>query len=142
MRDILENTLTCGTSLAVLMLDMDNFKGINDTFGHAMGDRALVALADVLRASTRSADITSRWGGDEFFVILVRADRDVVERVAERIRAGAAALKILPDGRRINLSIGATLSRPDDTLDLIFKRADEALYASKSVPGKNSVTYR
>ena len=142
MRDILENTLTCGTSLAVLMLDMDNFKGINDTFGHAMGDRALVALADVLRASTRSADITSRWGGDEFFVILVRSDRDVVERVAERIRAGAAALKILPDGRRINLSIGATLSRPDDTLDLIFKRADEALYASKSVPGKNSVTYR
>ena len=72
----------------------------------------------------------------------MRAGRDVVERVAERIRAGAAALKILPDGRRINLSIGATLSRPDDTLDLIFKRADEALYASKSVPGKNSVTYR
>ena len=142
-KDLLQDALASGLSLAVMMLDMDDFKGINDTFGHAKGDEALVALADILTSSVRSVDIVSRWGGDEFFVILTRADRAAADRVIKRIHGGADSLALLmPDKRTVSLSIGVTLSRPHDTPESIFQRADEALYESKRTVGKNSVTYR
>lgn len=142
-KDLLQDALASGLSLAVMMLDMDDFKGINDTFGHAKGDEALVALADILTSSVRSVDIVSRWGGDEFFVILTCADRAAADRVIKRIHGGADSLALLmPDKRTVGLSIGVALSRPHDTPESIFQRADEALYESKRTVGKNSVTYR
>ena len=142
-KDILRDALASRLPLAVMMLDMDDFKGINDTFGHSMGDEALVALADILTSSVRSMDVVSRWGGDEFFVILTRADRAAAERVVERIHRSAASLSLLmPDKRPVGLSIGVTLSRPKDTPESVFQRADEALYVSKRTAGKNQVTYR
>lgn len=142
-KDILHDALASGIPFAVMMLDMDDFKGINDTFGHAMGDEALVALADILTSSVRSVDIVSRWGGDEFFVILTHADRAAADRVVERIHRSAASLSLLmPDKRPVGLSIGVTLSRAKDTPESVFQRADEALYASKRTAGKNKVTYR
>lgn len=142
-KDILHDALSSGLPLAVMMLDMDDFKGINDTFGHAMGDEALVALADILTSSVRSVDIVCRWGGDEFFVILTRADREAAERVVKRIHESASSLSLLmPDNRKVGLSIGVTLSRPHDTPESVFQRADEALYTSKRTSGKNLVTFR
>ena len=142
-KDILHDALASDIPFAVMMLDMDDFKGINDTFGHAMGDEALVALADILRSSVRSVDIVSRWGGDEFFVILTHADREAAGRVVERIHRGASSLSLLmPDHRPVGLSIGVTLSRAHDTPETVFQRADAALYESKRTQGKNKVTYR
>ena len=142
-KDILHDALAADIPFAVMMLDMDDFKGINDTFGHAMGDEALVALADILRSSVRSVDIVSRWGGDEFFVILTHADRAAAERVVERIHRGASSLSLLmPDKRSVGLSIGVTLSRAHDTPESVFQRADAALYESKRTTGKNKVTFR
>ena len=142
-KDILHDALASDIPFAVMMLDMDDFKGINDTFGHAMGDEALVALADILRSSVRSVDIVSRWGGDEFFVILTHADRAAAERVVERIHRGASSLSLLmPDKRSVGLSIGVTLPRVHDTPESIFQRADAALYESKRTAGKNKVTFR
>ena len=142
-KDILHDALASDIPFAVMMLDMDDFKGINDTFGHAMGDEALVALADILRSSVRSVDIVSRWGGDEFFVILTHADRSAAECVVERIHKSASSLSLLmPDKRSVGLSIGVTLSRAHDTPESVFQRADEALYESKRTTGKNKVTFR
>lgn len=142
-KDVLHDALASDIPFAVMMLDMDDFKGINDTFGHAMGDEALVALADILRSSVRSVDIVSRWGGDEFFVILTHADRAAAERVVERIHRGASSLSLLmPDKRSVGLSIGVTLPRVHDTPESIFQRADAALYESKRTAGKNKVTFR
>ena len=142
-KDILHDALASDIPFAVMMLDMDDFKGINDTFGHAMGDEALVALADILRSSVRSVDIVSRWGGDEFFVILTHANRAAAERVVERIHRGASSLSLLmPDKRSVGLSIGVTLSSAHDTPESVFQRADAALYESKRTAGKNKVTFR
>lgn len=142
-KDILQDALSSGVPLAVMMLDMDDFKGINDTFGHAMGDEALVALADILTSSVRSVDIVCRWGGDEFFIILTHANREAADRVVKRIHESAGSLSLLmPDNRKVGLSIGVTLSRPKDTPETVFQRADEALYESKRTSGKNAVTYR
>ena len=91
----------------------------------------------------RSVDIVSRWGGDEFFVILTHANRAAAERVVERIHRGASSLSLLmPDKRSVGLSIGVTLSSAHDTPESVFQRADAALYESKRTAGKNKVTFR
>ena len=126
--------------LTLLMLDLDNFKSINDTYGHAMGDRALKGLADVLKKCTRTAtDMPSRWGGDEFLVILGGADHDRARTIADRIRAEVRALGILPDGKHFTSSCGIATAGPADTPETMFKRVDRALYKAKSVAGKGSV---
>lgn len=142
LRQTLRETARKPQDVAVLMIDLDDFKGINDTYGHAMGDRALVALAEILRNSTRRNDAICRWGGDEFFVILAGASRVVAERIAERIRSAVSALSLLPDGRRLTLSIGVASVVSGDTPARLFHRVDEALYASKRMKGKNRVMFR
>lgn len=142
LRQVLRERAKKPQDVAVLMIDLDDFKGINDTYGHAMGDKALVALADILRNSTRRNDAICRWGGDEFFVILTGASRAVAERIAERIRSAVSILNLLPDGRRLTLSVGVASVVPGDTPTQLFHRVDEALYASKRMKGKNRVMFR
>ena len=142
LRQILRERVKNPQDVAVLMIDLDDFKGINDTYGHAMGDKVLVTLAEILRNSTRRNDAICRWGGDEFFVILVGASRVVAERIAERIRSAVSALRLLPDGRRLTLSIGVASVVSGDTPAQLFHRVDEALYASKRMKGKNRVMFR
>jgi diguanylate cyclase (GGDEF)-like protein len=127
-----------GVGVAVLLLDIDDFKLVNDENGHQEGDRILVALTDVLRQEARSSDICGRLGGDEFVVIL-RFTHDAAEacRVAERIRTKAASISF--GGKTFTISAGVALC--DGTTASargLMERADRALYAAK-VRGKNRV---
>lgn len=125
--------------LAVLMMDVDDFKGINDNFGHATGDATLKAIADVLRASTCGEDAPGRWGGDEFFVVFHDMEQKRLKEVAEHIRQQVASLDVLANGNKVTTSIGGAVARPDDTVDSLCRRVDRALYAAKRAAGKDTV---
>ncbi len=137
--------------LAMLMLDIDFFKRVNDKWGHASGDRVLTALADVLRNSLRAADLPARLGGEEFAVLLPGATMDEATATAERLRVAMAAASVEPapdgpppetgDGRiRFTVSIGVAEAVTDGcrTLDAMLAVADRRLYAAKQA-GRNRV---
>ena len=126
--------------LSVIMMDIDDFKGINDNYGHAVGDEALKLVADVLRKNTRRMDAPGRWGGDEFFVILAGIDVNAAAKIAERVRENVSGVDILPDGKHITTSIGVTEATPEDDAASLFSRADGALYDAKKRQGKNHVS--
>jgi two-component system, cell cycle response regulator len=128
--------------LSVLMLDIDHFKAVNDTFGHQMGDRVLKILGDVLRSSIRNSDIGGRFGGEEFMVLAPETARDTVGVLAERIRAGvqvrtATAGEGIP---KISVSIGVATTELQHatTFEELVHLADEALYKAKR-EGRNRV---
>ncbi|MBQ7514765.1 MAG: GGDEF domain-containing protein [Schwartzia sp.] len=125
---------------SVLMVDVDDFKTINDTYGHETGDEALKGVANVLKQSIRQNDAAGRWGGDEFLVILVKTRLEVARSVAQRIQQSMSNLHVLPDGKRITLSIGVTESAMGDTPLTLFHRVDQALYQSKRIKGKNQIS--
>ena len=122
--------------LAVLFIDLDNLKRINDSFGHDGGDRALRTVADALRATTRASDIVARFGGDEFLVgTLASADSDAPLLLAERVRHYVSTLEVTGDEDSLTLgcSIGVALSEPTDTtVQSVIERADQALYMAKA----------
>lgn len=131
-----------GHPISVLMIDLDNFKDINDTHGHAAGDTVLRNVAHAIIRSMRNTDIVGRIGGDEFSVVLVEADIATAEYVADRIRANIEAMRI-PHGEtelRIRTSIGGAHARTGEELDLLMVRADEALYEAKDA-GRNTVLF-
>jgi diguanylate cyclase (GGDEF)-like protein/PAS domain S-box-containing protein len=120
--------------IAVMFLDLDNFKNVNDSLGHDAGDRLLQAAAQRLVKCTRSADTVARLGGDEFAILLEGiTDRADVERVAATITASFAD-PLLLDGTeaRVAASIGVTFSRPDDTTEELLRNADIAMYNAKA----------
>ena len=125
---------------AVLSIDLDGFKAINDTYGHAAGDELLLATADVLRSELRSTDIVARFGGDEFIVLLHDADDEMARIVAGKlIRSFRGVMRQIPGRGLIELraSIGIAVSNGwswDDPYELI-KAADRALYAAKAAGG-------
>ena len=126
--------------VGVLMVDLDHFKLINDTWGHPAGDDMLVAVADVLRGETRPTDIVGRFGGEEFVVLLPDTDRAAATAAAERIRARIAGLSVISTDKRggpavianRTTSIGVA-SRPENagTLDDLLQAADAAVYQAK-----------
>jgi len=123
-----------GCDVLVLYADLDGFKRINDTFGHAEGDRALREIADVLRNTFRDTDVIARLGGDEFTVLLVGGDPSTAETVIERVRAALDARNAVPGrGYALSLSIGVARFDRDRamSLDDLLSAADMALYASK-----------
>ena len=118
--------------LAVLLLDVDHFKRINDTLGREAGDKALILLADQLRQCLRQGDLSCRWGGEEFLVVLRRCDqaqaRDVDSRLRESLRRAALASL----GPPVTFSGGlALLQEGDADMQALLRRADAALYAAK-----------
>ena len=123
-----------GWPLAMLMLDLDHFKSINDRLGHEGGDLALRHFANVVRSSLRAPALFGRLGGEEFAVLLPDCDLDSAVRVAERL-CGLVREKppaVDGEGLRLSVSIGAAvLTPPEATADRLMKRADEALYAAK-----------
>jgi diguanylate cyclase (GGDEF)-like protein len=131
-----------GVPLALIMLDADHFKACNDTYGHPVGDKVLVLLAQVLRAQVRPNDLAARIGGEEFAVVLQGAAQEAALKVAERIRlAMAGAFLDLGEGQRIpvpTISLGlAELSAlTDPNLECLLERADAALYRAKG-EGRN-----
>jgi diguanylate cyclase (GGDEF)-like protein len=118
------------TPLAVVLVDIDRFKAVNDTYGHAAGDDVLQGTADVLRQATRDADLVGRWGGEEFLLLLPTADADVAALVAERCRASLADHDF-PVVSTVTASFGVALLADDDDADALVARADEALYRAK-----------
>ena len=124
-------TARTGRPLAVITIDVDHFKTINDTWGHAVGDRALQAVADALRSVAEQTDVAARLGGDEF-VMLMRTDRRGALRTAEALRAQVAAVGALPSGPP-RLSIGvAVLPDHADTVEDLVGASDTALYDAKT----------
>jgi diguanylate cyclase (GGDEF)-like protein len=123
----------------ILLCDLDHFKQINDGWGHAMGDKVLVAVANALRASTRDADTVARWGGEEFLVVLpVTRDAEATE-LAERLRLRVEALQVADRHQcpvPVTLSIGIARLCADETGTTWLKRADDALYRAKA-DGRN-----
>ncbi len=123
-----------GTALAVLMLDVDHFKRINDGWGHDMGDRVLVEVATRLRQCARDTDVLARTGGEEFALLAVGASlRDAAE-IGERMRAAMGGIQIRVETGTIpvTISIGsAIVGAGEDTIDAALKRADQALYQAK-----------
>ncbi len=128
--------------LAVLMCDIDFFKHINDTFGHAVGDRALQQVAAIIRACLRDTDIAGRIGGEEFAILLLQSSQEQGYEVAERLRQAIEGCRIaLEDGQSVPLSISigiATPAFPHETLATLLQHADQALYAAKR-QGRNRV---
>ena len=129
-----------GGSYAMLLLDVDHFKSINDLLGHQAGDRALARIGGILAESIRDGDLAGRFGGEEFIIIMRDADRERSLAVAERLRAAIEASGILyADGKPITISIGVTYARPGDvSSEAVIERADRALYRAKNT-GRNRV---
>ncbi|MCD4483646.1 diguanylate cyclase [Chromobacterium vaccinii] len=127
-----------GAPYAVLLLDVDHFKRVNDTFGHDAGDRVLIHIADTLLNSARATDFVARFGGEEFLLLLPETDATGAAVLAEKIRA-AVEQSQAPDVGRITLSIGlATADAADAQPEAAVKRADLALYRAKA-GGRNRV---
>jgi len=116
---------------AVLVIDLDGFKSINDTLGHAAGDRVLAAAAGVLSASVRTADVVARLGGDEFVVFLPRAAEPIARRVAALMLSRLAALGDDGGLTRVTASIGIAVTDDLREVDELLRRADSAMYTAK-----------
>jgi diguanylate cyclase (GGDEF)-like protein len=129
------------TSLAILMLDCDQLKLINDTYGHKVGDDALVHIANVVRESTRAGDIACRYGGDEFVVILNNVSAKIAYERAESLRSRIAALPVSYKEEKVGIfvSVGIAMFPAHGVkAEPLLQRADQALYAAKH-RGKNQV---
>ncbi|MCB9895883.1 MAG: GGDEF domain-containing protein [Planctomycetes bacterium] len=126
------------TPLCVMLIDIDHFKRVNDTYGHQVGDEVLVGLANILLRELRGTDEVFRWGGEEFMVLLEETPQKHLAEVAERLRAAVEAANLL-ERSTLTISIGATHIGVNEGEDVVYPRADEALYASKR-DGRNRVT--
>lgn len=131
-----------GWRLGVILADVDHFKEVNDTNGHAAGDRALRSIAATMAGAVRIYDLVARWGGEEFLVLCPGTDEADLLRLANRLRVLVNRSGVrLDDGTTLPLSIsvGATTARQDDSVESLVARADAALYRSKA-EGRNKVT--
>jgi two-component system, cell cycle response regulator len=140
---LIEHASNHSRPLSVMILDIDHFKSVNDTYGHDSGDKVLKVFAERVRRVLRNADFLCRLGGEEFVVIMPDTPLNVAERIAERVRATIekGRFPIVEEGRTIvvTVSIGIAERGSDSEPDGIFRRADRALYRSKS-GGRNRVS--
>ncbi len=126
--------------LSVLMIDLDHFKAVNDRFGHSTGDAVLKAAAQTIQNETRCADVTFRFGGEEFVVLLAKTNLEGASIIAERIRSAISQLNCLPDNSCISASIGCATLEPEESCDALLQKADMALYRAKR-KGRNRVNF-
>ena len=126
---------------AVLMIDIDHFKNVNDNYGHAAGDKAIINVANILKDNLREYDIVGRVGGEEFAMFLPNSEIDIATQIAERIRDKVADLSTLFQQNSIKLTISVGLTakqKNENSLDSMLQRADKALYQAKN-SGRNTV---
>jgi diguanylate cyclase (GGDEF)-like protein/PAS domain S-box-containing protein len=132
-----------GWSFGVIFIDVDQFKSVNDTFGHQTGDVVLKMVAQTLLKNCRSFDLVGRWGGEEFVCVIGKLkDADQIKVIAERLRALVESAWVsLPDcSLHVTISLGVTLARLQDTPETLISRADDLMYRSKT-EGRNRFTF-
>ena len=127
------------TTLGLLLIDIDHFKNINDSFGHEVGDRVLCKIAQLLSSAIRETDTLVRWGGEEFIVIALDMDEEMLRNFCDKLR------QKIEDGEypvvgKVTVSIGATLLAQEDCQNTMLARADQALYAAKEKGRNTTVT--
>jgi diguanylate cyclase (GGDEF)-like protein len=135
--DAINRSKRSKTPLSLLMIDVDFFKHINDTFGHNAGDVVLIRLAQVLNSSKRTTDYLGRWGGDELVLLLNDTNLPGAARLAEKLRSLVES-HIFPRGSHLTISLGASEYHDGDTLTSFLGRADAAMYHAKH-GGRNRV---
>jgi len=141
MEEYIESARETSEKFAIAMIDIDHFKKVNDTYGHEVGDKAIVSLADILRSSTNPNDVVSRFGGEEFCVVLKNINNKSAKDILERIRKTVESFHLsLPNKESLNftISIGATIHDYDDSLDDTIGQADMMLYKAKN-DGRNQL---
>lgn len=123
-----------GDAFSIALVDIDFFKKINDTAGHAIGDVVLTRIAECMRRSMRDYDICARWGGEEFLILFPSCDLQNAALLSERVRLAVAAIPTddLHAGLHLSVSIGYTEFRSGESIDSTLKRADDALYRAKN----------
>jgi diguanylate cyclase (GGDEF)-like protein len=137
----LTQALSYQRPLSVILLDIDHFKQVNDTYGHRAGDQALQSVAEQIRRAMRVTDLISRYGGDEFIILLPETDGEEVIQMAERLRLRIEAQGLITSISpvRITISFGVAALEPDiQDLDQLLDYADQALYIAKQL-GRNNV---
>ena len=131
-----------GHPLALLLLDIDNFKVYNDTYGHLEGDKVLVRIAQIIQSCLRTMDTAFRYGGEEFTVILPETTAEEANNVAHRIRTAVEFENFFPEPENVvtvTISIGVTEYHNKESLSAFIKRADQAMYLSKE-KGRNAIS--
>ena len=132
-----------GRKYAIAILDLDHFKRINDTYGHLAGDQVLRVVSSALTSDVRGIDVVSRYGGEEFLVLMPEIEVDAVQSVGERIRMHISELVVPFQSTSISVTVSVGLAVPnegDDTYESVIKRADDSLYAAKAA-GRNRVIF-
>jgi diguanylate cyclase (GGDEF)-like protein len=129
-----------GGDMAVMLLDIDHFKQVNDSFGHASGDQVIDFVVQHLRQTVREMDMIARWGGDEFFILLKQCNVDQAEKLAEKLCRAVERYPLQMEAGTcaVSVSIGVADYVPGEGLSLVFARADKGLYAAKA-SGRNCV---
>lgn len=146
LTDKLDSAFFNGQNLSVLMFDIDFFKKFNDTYGHACGDYVLQEVARIIKKSIRAMDLASRYGGEEFTVLLNKANQKNAMSVAERIRKNIAAHDFFYQGQHMKVTVSGGVSvfdieeNPVASAKILVDQADQAMYVSKR-SGRNCVTY-
>lgn len=129
-----------GSSFGVLMLDVDHFKRINDTYGHHIGDQVLQNLAEILQNNSRNTDTIGRWGGEEFLVVLPEITKEALIHYAEILRAKVEE-QTMDEEHKVTVSIGVSIYKPEESIETTVSRADDALYSAKTT-GRNRVVFK
>lgn len=128
--------------ISIIIIDIDNFKAINDTFGHLVGDTVLESVSKMIKATARENDFCARWGGEEFILYLPKSDLERASKIAERIRTIVEQTKIestfIDKVLNVTVTCGVAQVRESETLETLTDRADKALYSGKT-SGKNKV---
>jgi len=133
-----ERAVRSGAPLAGFMADLDHFKRVNDEFGHQTGDDVLAAFGQLLREQTRATDVLTRFGGEEFVVLLPHTDLAQAVAIAERTRATLASLQIDPVPHPVTGSFGVAVLAQGERGEDLIRRMDASLYAAKNA-GRNRV---
>lgn len=146
LSDKLDQSIASNLEVGVIMFDIDHFKSFNDTYGHACGDYVLILVSKIIKSSIRQQDVASRYGGEEFTVMLPNTDKDNALAVAERIRNNVEKMDFVYEGQHMHVTISGGVSvytsdsNPVKNAKELVGQADQALYVSKN-SGRNRITF-